>query len=150
LTHIITRRHLNFGTSNAMDNCPDVWWSVECRQQISSVDYVDNSKRRRRHYRPMLRIARNAVARCLPVCLSGCPSHAGILSKWLNILANLFPPSGMGPRKHGQEGHLSSPGKRTKVRFAIKVRFALFTTFWFTQKVPKSLPQDTFHGSTYT
>ena len=25
-------------------------WSVECRQQVSTVEYVDNSKRRRRFY----------------------------------------------------------------------------------------------------
>jgi len=29
-----------------------------------------------------------------------------------------------------------------------KARFASFTTFWFAQKEPKSLPQDTFHGFT--
>jgi len=36
---------LNLGTNNTMDNSLDDWWSVECCQQISAVEYVDNSKR---------------------------------------------------------------------------------------------------------
>ena len=38
---------LNLGTNNnnTVDNWMDDWWSVECRQQISTVEYVDNSKR---------------------------------------------------------------------------------------------------------
>ena len=31
-----------------MDNWLDDWWSAECCQQISTVEYVDNSKRRLR------------------------------------------------------------------------------------------------------
>jgi len=29
-----------------MDNWLHDWWSVECRQQVSIVEYVDNTKRR--------------------------------------------------------------------------------------------------------
>ena len=36
----------------------------------------------------------NAVARCLSVRLSVCLSHAGILSKWLNVLSDFVSPSG--------------------------------------------------------
>jgi len=31
-----------------------------------------------------------AVARCLSVCLSTCPSHGVIVLKWLNIFSNFF------------------------------------------------------------
>ena len=45
----------------------------------------------------------------------------------------------MGPRMHGQEGGFALPWKM------YKARLASFTIFRFAQKVPKSLPQDTYH-----
>ena len=35
---------LNLGTNNTMDNWLGDRWSVECRQHISTVDYVDNTE----------------------------------------------------------------------------------------------------------
>jgi len=37
---------LNLGTNNTKDYWLYDWWSVECRQQISTVKYVDDTKRR--------------------------------------------------------------------------------------------------------
>ena len=46
----------------------------------------------------------------------------------------------MGARRHGQDGALAPPPENV-----YKARFASFTTFWFAQTEPKSLPRDTFH-----
>ena len=34
----------NLGTNNTTDNWLDEWWSVDCCQQISTVEYVNNTK----------------------------------------------------------------------------------------------------------
>jgi len=92
--------------------CILVWWFTYCRLSLVTWRHTQLCKLRRRRknstvqaahrmrerilmlpfYREMLCIARTVLSQ--DICLSVCLSHAGILSKPLNISWNFFSPLG--------------------------------------------------------